>query len=391
MSETKTKTTNAFTVEDLLRIKEYSRIASQMPSYLEDVITCLGYENSPYESLSPQSFQELFQSINNNGRYWNTETEKSFEERLNAMTNLYHQHIDSLNNALQVLNEMIDNNELGDMIPVSQAIRDCWSDMIYEVDKNDLTSQKLEQFKNQAVQTSSDIQTKLDLENNIDDSDIKKFLFDLKDELRLIINFSTEAEISANNLWTEWRTISEQLEIAKNAADSVTEQSDLADLYIALLDIVDGLNVTYEETQYMLECFTTADNRYESEYPGKIAPLGSYIDNCKNITLLLKAECETASGSWQDSQIDITNLDPIMDLIANENGQLTLQEDGSNPYAGYCYYPAGSYRKSSRNMEIILTAECAVDAGSFNESTFFLTDEFIITLTNNNGVLSKEN
>lgn len=390
-TETRTKTTNAFTVEDLLRIKEYSRIASQMPSYLEDVVTCLGYENSPYEPLSPESFQELFQSINNNGRYWNSEVETSFEDRLTAMAELYNKHIDNLKNALQLLDEMMKNDEIGDMAPVSKAIRDCWYDLIYEVDKNDLTCQKLEQFKNQAMQTSSDIQTKLDLANNIDDADIKKFLFDLNDELRLIIDFSTQAEISANNLWTEWRTLSEELEIAKNAADSVSQQSDVFDLYLALLDIIDGLDATYEETQYMLDCFTTADSRYESEYPGKIAPLGSYIDNSKNITLLLKAECETASGSWQHSEIDITNLDPIMNLIANENGQLTLQNDGSNPYAGYCYYPAGSYRQSSRNMEIILTAECEVSGGSFNESRFSLTDEFIITLMNNNGVLSKEN
>lgn len=386
------KTNNIFTVEDLLRIKEYARVAVLMPMYLEDVISCLGYEDSSIEPLSPESFLVLFQSINNNGRYWNSEVEESFEERLTAMTNLYNSYINDLNNALQLLQDMIDNNEVGDMTPISTAIRRFWNDLIYEVTKNDVTSQKLELFKNQAVQTSSDIQTIIELAANITNSDIKKFLFDLNDELRLIITFSTEAEASTQALWAEWRVLSEQLEIVKNAADEVSQQSDVVDLYVALDDIVDGVQASYEETQYIQDCFATADTRYENEYPGMIAPLGSYIADSKNITVLLTAECQQSGGNWQQSQIDVTNFNPQIDLIANENGQLTLQAEGdwSNPYDGYCYYPAGSYRQSSRNIEVILTAECKTDSSSYQNSTFSLTNEFIITLKNNNGVLSKE-
>ena len=88
LGKTVSNKSNIFTVEDLLRIKEYARIALLMPSYLEDVISCLGYDSSSIEPLSPESFQTLFQSINNNGRYWNSEVEKKFKERLNAMINL---------------------------------------------------------------------------------------------------------------------------------------------------------------------------------------------------------------------------------------------------------------------------------------------------------------
>lgn len=389
------QTTNIFTVEDLLIIKEYVRVAVLMPVYLDDVISCLGYEDSSIEPLSPESFRDLFESINNNGRAWDANeycVEPRFKERLSAMTNFYDSYEEDLNNALQLLDEMIQNNEVGDMTPIITTVRHFANDLEYNIAHNDVASQSLELFKSQTVQTSSDLQTIIDLAANITDSDIKKFLFDLNDELQLVITFSTNAEASTIALWAGWSSLSEPLESILNSAENVSQQSDVLELYLTLSGIVADIQTSYEETQSSLDCFTTADTRYENEYPGMIAPLGSYIADSKNITVLLQAECQQEGGGWQQSQINITNFNTLIGLIANENGQLTLQEedDWSNPYAGYCYYPAGSYRKSSRNIEVLLTAECKTDSASYQSSTFSLTNEFIITLKNDNGVLSKE-
>lgn len=316
-----------FTIEDLLRLKEYARIAAQMPTYREDVIQCLGYEDSAIESLSPESFLSLFQSINNNGRDWIVNVETSFKERLNVMVNLHNTYRGGLEQALNSLDEMIQNGEIGDMNPICQAIRQFWSELIYETAKNDTTCQRLNLFTDILVQTNS-----------------------------------------------------------------ISQQSDLPQLYVSLTTILNMLEESYTETQSILDCFINTDHYYENEYPEKIAPLGNYITDSKDIRVVLKAECQTASGGWQSSELELSNFDPLMNLIKNDNGNLIIQDeaDWSSPYDGYCYYPAGSYRKSSRDIEILLTAQCKTSSDSYQTSHFSLTDEFIIKLKNNNGSLSKE-
>ncbi|ACK71444.1 hypothetical protein PCC7424_3042 [Gloeothece citriformis PCC 7424] len=385
-------TNNVFTVEDLLRIKEYARISALMPTYLEDVIHCLGYDNSSSQPLSPESFLELFQSINNNGRDWISNVEPRFEERLNAMVEFYNSYSGNLRNALDSINEMINSGEIGDMQPIRNAISNAWSELLYQEAKNYNTCEHLKFFTDTLVSANNDLQSKIDLGNQITNVDIKKFLFDLSDEFQLITSFSLDAEASAQSLWTQWTTLSEELETAKNAAQDVSQQSDVVDLYVALSDIMDGLEDAHAQTQYMLECFQNADNRYNNDYPGGVAPLGSYMTKSSDITVVLKAECQKADGSWQHSQIDMSNINPQLDEFYNNNGQLTLGSDPSSAkyLSGYCYYPAGTYRETCRNIQVILTAQCTTDSGSSQPSTFSLTDEFIIKLKNNNGVLTKE-
>ncbi|RCJ22627.1 hypothetical protein A6S26_21055 [Nostoc sp. ATCC 43529] len=385
------KASSVFTVEDLLKIKEYARIAVLMPVYIEDVISCLGYDDPSIEPLSPASFLELFENINDNGRYWG-EVEKTFKERLKIMLDIHNAHDGEIDRMLQELDEMIENEEVGDMTPIADGIRSIWSELWYQEGHNDLATEKLERFRKQMVELSSDIQLKISLAEKICNLDIKNFLFNLEDEFRLIIAFSIEAEASSQALWTQWKILTKELEVAKNKAGNVSQQSDLADLYVSLIGINGMLEESYKETQYMSDCFANADSRYESEYPQKIAPLGSYIKDSKDVTLIVSAQCQKADGNWNPSKIELFNFDPLLNLISNQNGELKLQDEGdwSNPFSGYCYYPAGSYRKSSRNIELLLTAQCKNSAGNYQYRTFTLTNEFIIKLKNDNGVLKKE-
>ncbi|WP_414569265.1 hypothetical protein [Nostoc sp. CCY 9925] len=385
------KASSVFTVEDLLKIKEYSRVAVLMPVYKEDVISCLGYNHSPIEALSPESFLELFENINNNGRHWN-EVEKTFKERLEVMLRIHNAHDGDVDRMLQELDEMIKNEKVGDMTPIADGIRSIWVDLWYETDYNKYATQTLERFRKDMMELSGDIQLKIDLAENIKNVDIKHFLFNLEDEFRLIIAFSIEAEAGSQALWTQWSLLTAELEAAKDTASKVSQQSELVELYVALIDINGMLEESYKETQYMSDCFANADSRYENEYPQRIAPLGSYIKDSKDVTLIVSAQCQKADGNWNPSKIELFNFHPLMNLISNQNGELKLQDEGdwSNPHDGYCYYPAGSYRKSSKNIELLLTAQCKTSAGNYQYSTFPLTNEFIIKLKNDNGVLKKE-
>ncbi len=385
------KASSVFTVEDILKIKEYARIAVLMPVRKEDVISCLGYDDPSTGPLSTASFLELFENINDNGRYWN-EVEKTFKERLEIMLKIHNDHDGEIDRMLQELDEMIKKKEVGDMTPIADGIGSIWSKLWYQEGHNNLATEKLERFRKQMVELSSEIQLKIDLAENIRNLDIKNFLFNLEDEFRLIIAFSIEAEGASQALWTQWSVLTKELEVAKNDARNVSQQSDLVDLYVALMSINGMLEESYKETQYMSDCFANADSRYENEYPQKIAPLGSYIKDSKDVTLIVSAQCQKADGSWNPSKIELFNFHPLLNLISNQNGELKLQDEGdwSNPFSGYCYYPAGSYRKSSRNIELLLTAQCKTSAGNYQYSTFPLTNEFIIKLKNDNGVLKKE-
>lgn len=385
------KASSVFTVEDLLKIKEYSRVAVLMPLYKEDVISCLGYDYSPIEALSPASFLELFENINNNGRHWG-EVERTFKERLEIMMGIHNAHDGDIDRMLQELDEMIKNEKVGDMIPIADGIRSIWSELWYQEGHNDLATKKLERFRKEMVELSSNIQLKIQLAQNISNLDIKNFLFNLEDEFRLIIAFSIDAEVSSLALWTQWSLLTAKLEVAKNMARNVSQTSELVELYVALIGISGMFQESYTETRYMSDCFANADSRYENEYPQRIAPLGSYIKDSKDVRLIISAECQKADGSWNPSKIELFNFDPLWNLISNQNGLLKLQDEGdwSNPFSGYCYYPAGSYRKSSRNIKVLLTAQCKTRAGDYRYSEFSLTNEFIIKLKNDNGVLKKE-
>lgn len=63
----------------------------------------------------------------------------------------------------------------------------------------------------------------------------------------------------------------------------------------------------------------------EGSYPDKgFIPSGSYAATCKNIKVVLTAECQKKDGSWQFSTLDITNYDYSQGDIANMDGVLKI-------------------------------------------------------------------
>lgn len=53
---------------------------------------------------------------------------------------------------------------------------------------------------------------------------------------------------------------------------------------------------------------------------GQYLPSGSYKETSRNIKVILSAECKKLDGSWQESTLDLTNLNNAD--IANMNGKL---------------------------------------------------------------------
>ncbi len=64
----------------------------------------------------------------------------------------------------------------------------------------------------------------------------------------------------------------------------------------------------------------------EGSYPDKgFIPSGSYAATCKNVKVVLTAECKKISGNWQFSALDITNYDYGQGNVVNIDGTLVDQ------------------------------------------------------------------
>ena len=181
--------TEILTQTDIVDIKKYQRYAVLMPTKVEDTIACLGYDDSSIEGLTPESFNDLFFSINNNGRYW-IQVEKIFKERFDAMTELHAKYGPGLLEALKLAEEMMDAPpedpiDSAKVQQIYQAVHDYWYDLIYEETKNHTTIEKLNQFKSQIVENSAELDKKLDFIDAISNENIKSCLLKLTDDFNL--------------------------------------------------------------------------------------------------------------------------------------------------------------------------------------------------------------
>lgn len=63
----------------------------------------------------------------------------------------------------------------------------------------------------------------------------------------------------------------------------------------------------------------------KGDYPQKgFIPQGSYTKTCKDIRVILTAECKDLRGNWHLSTLDITDYDYTQGDIANINGELKI-------------------------------------------------------------------
>jgi hypothetical protein len=115
---------------------------------------------------------------------------------------------------------------------------------------------------------------------------------------------------------------------------------------------------------------------------GEYVPNGSYKKTSRNIKVTLSAECQKQDGIWQPSTLDITDLN--QPTVENDNGTL---KSVSIPRGGYV--PTGSYQETSRNIKVILTAECQKQDGTWQPSTLDITNlAYGVDVANNNGQLT---
>ncbi len=198
--------------EDITHIRIYSRYAILMPIKLEDTIDYLGFDSANSEALTPESFNALFNNINNNGRYWNSTVGAKFEERLNAMTGLGDKHYQNLVDALAYLEEQLGKSHSRraprSEVDVEKILHNCWWDLIYEESKNSIATENLQVFREQLAEYSIDVVKKLGFVEQIQDAKVKFALFRLKDDFDGIVTFSTDAENGTAALWAQWTSLS---------------------------------------------------------------------------------------------------------------------------------------------------------------------------------------
>lgn len=104
---------------------------------------------------------------------------------------------------------------------------------------------------------------------------------------------------------------------------------------------------------------------------GTYVPDGSYTQTSRNQTVVLSAECQKEDGTWVASEFDITNLDGTgfenIDGVLTDIGSTPI--DYENPYI-----PNGSYKLTSRNIKVTLSAECQKIDGTWQQSSLDIAD-----------------
>ncbi len=115
---------------------------------------------------------------------------------------------------------------------------------------------------------------------------------------------------------------------------------------------------------------------------GQFVPNGSYKETSRSIKVVLTAECKKIDNSWQTSSLELTNLNHVH--VVNANGVLKANP-GNISLSGYI--PDGSYKKTSRNIKVVLNASCKKVDGSWQMCSLELTNLNDAYVVNVNGVL----
>jgi hypothetical protein len=114
-------------------------------------------------------------------------------------------------------------------------------------------------------------------------------------------------------------------------------------------------------------------------------PGGSYQRTCRNIRVMLWAECQKFDGLWQATSLDLTTLSNAD--VENANGVLRVVGASSTPLQGYL--PQGSYQQTCRNMRVTLSAECEKLDRSWQATTLDVTYLSNADVLNSDGVLKQ--
>jgi hypothetical protein len=80
-------------------------------------------------------------------------------------------------------------------------------------------------------------------------------------------------------------------------------------------------------------------------------PQGSYTKTTKDVSSNLYCQAQKRDQNWVDAGLNLTTLTAAN--VENLDGHLVNQSGGSGPNGGYI--PGGSYAKTSRNMQVILS------------------------------------
>jgi len=112
-------------------------------------------------------------------------------------------------------------------------------------------------------------------------------------------------------------------------------------------------------------------------------PEGSYTKTSRNVRSNLYAEAQKRDQSWIPAGLDISQLNSAD--VTNFDGYL-VNSDGKGSSSGYV--PGGSYSKTSRNITVVLSAECQKRDQSWQYSTLVISGRTNVTISNIDGVLT---
>jgi PQQ-like domain len=115
-------------------------------------------------------------------------------------------------------------------------------------------------------------------------------------------------------------------------------------------------------------------------------PNGSFQNTAQNYRTVLKAKCKTSSGSYKDSELEISTL-KLNDLIVNSNGTLKIVE-GCGP-ATSSFIPEGKYKESSTDIMIEFSSLNQQLDSTYHYANYYIAkySPTILTLDNINGKL----
>lgn len=99
----------------------------------------------------------------------------------------------------------------------------------------------------------------------------------------------------------------------------------------------------------------------------RYVPSGSYQKSAQDISVHLYAKAQKRDQDWIDSGADITHL---QGGLVNLDGSLH-PENAAEPSSGFV--PSGSYERTSRDVDVVLTARCRTRSGDWLWSTLDIT------------------
>ncbi|RFZ92301.1 hypothetical protein D0C36_12765 [Mucilaginibacter conchicola] len=115
---------------------------------------------------------------------------------------------------------------------------------------------------------------------------------------------------------------------------------------------------------------------------------GSFINTADNVKLILSAQCKNIEGKYIDSSLDISKL-AANTQIDNNNGVLVISKAAGTQ--ADTFKPVGSYRNSSQNIKVTLSASCLNMKGNRVDTALDVTDlDIKHEIANSNGQLKAE-